>query len=89
MKNVWLTYHEKRRYENNGWFIYVIRATITSPADQKDKDIWRFALNRNDRRGVLENFWQDKNPRGRKFETRYFASLAEAKEAAFKLSSSS
>ena len=75
---VWLTYGLKTQTTASGWNVWVTSATIAAPHAWQGREIFRFALSRNAHIGP----YHDKNRLGRKLETRYFLTRAEALDAA-------
>lgn len=75
----WGTYGRGIKFHHAGWHIEVCSFTFTDPADWRGLVSWRYRMSRNT---ITPGVWTDKNPRGRKFETRCFTSKEEARDAA-------
>jgi hypothetical protein len=75
----WGTYGSFSKFDHAGWHIELCSFTYTEPEGWAGKTSWRYRMSRNT---VFQGLWTDKNPRGRKFETRCFTSSDEAKAAA-------
>lgn len=74
-----VTYADQRKQEivcarTGTWYCYTVKATPTG----EEKPFYRWALSRSANQQNLYALWKDKNPRGRKFETKYCATREEA-----------
>ncbi|MFG6573668.1 hypothetical protein ACGYLO_19095 [Sulfitobacter sp. 1A13353] len=67
------------KFEHAGWYIQLAPFEFTDPEDWKGLTSWRYRMSRNK---ITPGVWTDKNPRGRKFETRCFTSREEVRKAA-------
>lgn len=75
----WGYEHSHSKFELNGWFIEIGTFEFTAPEAFYGKVSWRYRMSRNK---IVPGIWTDKNPRARKFETRCFTSMDEARAAA-------
>lgn len=79
---MFVTYSDSSRVRHEGWFVFLTKATVASGHPDAGRSFWRYALSRHENQTDLHALWRDKNPRGRSFATRRFASRDEAKGAA-------
>ena len=68
-----------QKFQHNGWNIEVGTFEYTAPEEWAGKIAWRYRMSKNT---ITQGIWREKNPRGRKFETRCFLSKDEAITAA-------
>lgn len=84
-QSIWLIYRSQRGpIEVGSWFLFLTSATISAPHEWEGRIIYRYAMSRHKGQKDLYVLWRDKNTLGRKFETRYFTTMDEAREAGMK-----
>lgn len=74
-----VTYSDQRKQEivcprTGTWYCYTVKAT----PEKDGQPFYRWAVSRSANQAHLHALWKDKNPRGRKFDTRYCATREEA-----------
>lgn len=80
---MWITYGEEVRLFKDDWYIFITKAIVAPPHEHEGKAFFRYLITRHRDQKDKYALWKDKNPRARKFETKHFLSLQEARDTAF------